>query len=340
MTWDPPGPGVWWFTREHFPVPVSRLFASLFPLTVIGWQRAAARYGWPIESTTFAVVNGWLYYSPGTTDWDQTLALEPVAERTLATQSWREEIDRWYDEERPLVLEQNLALQGEDLSALGDAELAGHIDRAIAHFAAVAPLHFEHTGFDIAIGLLLRADGRVGDRGRRGRRVARGRVTRHIGGAEPPRRDRARPDFGADLARRDRANRTRPRSTRSGASTRGESSTATISLGPRSASGRRSCSLRSRLRSRRAAPPMCRSLQSADGCPPKRSGRSTSCLRMRAGCTASVTTTTASASSGRSGSSVVACSKRDGGSWAATRCARGGRPLRRDARRDRRAAAR
>ena len=157
MTWEPPGAGVWWFTREHFPVPVSRLFASLFPLTVIGWQRAAARYGWPIESTTFASVNGWLYYSPGTTDWDASLALEPVAERTIATQSWRAEIDRWYDEERPLVLERNLALQAEDLGALGDAELAGHIDRAITHFAAVAPLHFEHTGFDIAIGLLLRA---------------------------------------------------------------------------------------------------------------------------------------------------------------------------------------
>ncbi len=157
MKWEPPGPGVWWLTREHFPVPVSRLFAEIFPLTVVGWQRAAARYGWPVESTTFATVNGWLYYSPGTTDWDQTLALEPVAERTLATQSWREEIDRWYDEERPLVLEQNLALQGEDLGALGDAELAGHIDGAIAHFAAVAPIHFEHTGFDIAIGLLLRA---------------------------------------------------------------------------------------------------------------------------------------------------------------------------------------
>ncbi len=201
--WEPPGPGVWWFTREHFPVPVSRLFATLFPLTVVGWQRAAARYGWPIESTTFAVVNGWLYYSPGTTDWDASLALEPVAERTLATQSWREEIDRWYDEERPLVLEQNLALQGEDLAALGDAELAGHIDRAIAHFAAVAPAPLRAHRVRHRDGSAAPGHGRVGDRRRRGRRVARGRVTRHIGGAEPPRHDRARPDFGADLARRD-----------------------------------------------------------------------------------------------------------------------------------------
>ena len=157
MSWSAPGPGVWWLTREHFPVPVSRLFTALFPPTVVGWQRAAARYGWPIESTAFATVNGWLYYSPGTTDWDASLALETVAERTLATQSWRDEIDRWYDDERPVVLEQNLALQAEPLDQFDDAELAGHIDRAIAHFVAVAPLHFEHAGFDIAIGMLLRA---------------------------------------------------------------------------------------------------------------------------------------------------------------------------------------
>jgi len=124
---------------------------------VIGWHRAAARYGWPIESTSFATVNGWLYYSPGTTDWDASLALEPVAERTLATESWRGEIDRWYEDERPVVLEKNLALQAEPLDQYDDAELAEHIDRAIAHFAAAAPLHFEHSGFDIAIGVLLRA---------------------------------------------------------------------------------------------------------------------------------------------------------------------------------------
>src|SRR5215468_9764734 len=94
---SPPGPGVWWLTRDHFPVPVSGLFAVLFPPTVIGWQTSKRRYGLPIQSTTFAAVNSWLYYSPGKTDWDASLALEPVAERSLATQSWTDEIDRWYD---------------------------------------------------------------------------------------------------------------------------------------------------------------------------------------------------------------------------------------------------
>ncbi len=157
MKWVPPGPGVWWFTREHFPVPVSGLFTVLFPPTVIGWQRAAAHYGWPIQSTTFAAVNGWLYYSPGTTDWDATLSMEAVAERTLARKTWREEVARWRDVERPSVLTKNLVLQDENLAALGDVGLADHIDRAIGHFREVAPLHFEHAGFDIAAGLLFQA---------------------------------------------------------------------------------------------------------------------------------------------------------------------------------------
>jgi pyruvate,water dikinase len=157
MSWEPPGPGVWWFTRDHFPVPVSRLFAEIFPPTVIGWQRAAARYGWPIESITFSAVGPWLYYSPGSTDWEATVALEPVAEHTLAARTWRDEIDRWHHDERPAVVARNLALQNEDLGALGDLELAAHIERAIRHFDLVAPLHFEHSGFDLAVGLLLRA---------------------------------------------------------------------------------------------------------------------------------------------------------------------------------------
>ncbi len=157
MKWHPPGPGVWWLTRDHFPVPVSGLFAVLFPPTIIGWMRAAERYGWPIADTRFAAVNGWLYYSPGTTDWDASKALEPVAQRTLETASWLDEVGRWHDIERPPVLTKNLDLQHEDLGALDGSELADHLARAISHFVEVAPLHFEHSGFDIAAGRLFQA---------------------------------------------------------------------------------------------------------------------------------------------------------------------------------------
>ena len=88
------------------------------------------------------------------------------------------------------------------LEQYGDAELAGHIDRAIAHFAAVAPLHFEHAGFDIAMGLLLRATSEWG--------IDASDVAALLAGASPatsadrgaPRRDRARPRVRPDVARR------------------------------------------------------------------------------------------------------------------------------------------
>ena len=157
MKWDPPGPGVWWLTRDHFPVPVSGLFAVLFPPTVVGWRRAAERYGWPLAGARFAAVNGWLYYSGGATDWEASFELEPVAQRTLETASWLDEVARWHDLERPPVLTKNLELQHEDLAALDEVGLADHVARAIAHFLEVAPLHFEHSGFDIAAGRLFQA---------------------------------------------------------------------------------------------------------------------------------------------------------------------------------------
>ncbi len=157
MKWDPPGPGVWWLTREHFPVPVSGLFAVLFPPMTIGWRRAAEHYGWPLADAGFAVVNGWLYYSGGSTDWEASLQLEPVAAHTLDAATWREEGPRWRDLERPPVLTKNLELQHEDLAAMDDGALADHIARAVVHFAEVSLIHFEHSGFDIASGLLFRA---------------------------------------------------------------------------------------------------------------------------------------------------------------------------------------
>ena len=148
---------MWWLTREHFPVPVSGLFAELFPPSTVGWVTGAKRYGLPITSPRFAAVNGWLYYSSGPDDSLPLAEQERTAAHTLDTAAWRQEVTRWFDEERPPVLAANLALQTEDLAGADHRELADHIRRAIAHFRAVSPLHFEHAGFDIAGGRLFRA---------------------------------------------------------------------------------------------------------------------------------------------------------------------------------------
>ena len=194
LRWDPPGEGVWWLTREHFPVPVSGLFAELFPPSTVGWVTGAKRYGLPITSPRFAAVNGWLYYSSGPDDSLPLAEQERTAAHTLDTAAWRQEVTRWFDEERPPVLAANLALQTEDLAGADHRELADHIRRAIAHFRAVSPLHFEHAGFDIAGGRLFRAANEWGIPAEQRRGVARRRISRDGSGRRPRRPDCQCPD--------------------------------------------------------------------------------------------------------------------------------------------------
>ena len=111
----------------------------------------------PIPSPRFAAVNGWFYYSSGPDDSTSLDEQERVAAHTLDTASWRDEVARWFDEERPPIVATNLELQAEEVAGLSDADLADHIRRAVAHFLAVSPLHFEHAGFDIAAGRLFQA---------------------------------------------------------------------------------------------------------------------------------------------------------------------------------------
>jgi pyruvate,water dikinase len=101
-------------------------------------------------------VNSWLYYSPGPEP-ENPAALADAARETLATKRWRDEVRRWIDIERPPVVAENRSLQAVDPTTLSDAELREHFEHAVAHFAAAAPLHFEHTGFHVAAGRLFLA---------------------------------------------------------------------------------------------------------------------------------------------------------------------------------------
>jgi len=152
VQWDPPAAGMWFLTTEHFPRPVSRLFSTLFPSTTLGWDGAARRYGLPAHQGRWAAVNSWLYYAPQAGDWFD--GNEAVAAETLRTQSWRSDIDRWFESDRRRVIGLNRVLQAEDPTALDDVLLADHLRRAIDHYLSVGRLHFElHTAFSIGGGL-------------------------------------------------------------------------------------------------------------------------------------------------------------------------------------------
>ena len=114
LTWEAPGPGDWWLVKEHFPYPLSRMFAALFPAVTIGWKNGGARYGLATGDAQWAAINGWIYYGPEIPlTADELKAREVAAAKTLASTPWRDEVGRWHHEERPQVVAANRQLQGE-----------------------------------------------------------------------------------------------------------------------------------------------------------------------------------------------------------------------------------
>jgi pyruvate,water dikinase len=152
--WDAPGPGQWYLTRDHFPLPVCRLFAVLFPPTTLGWRTGEQRFGLPDREPRWAAVNSWLYYGPlsgGSAD-----GLENAAAETLHGARWREDVRQWHDVHRPRVIDTNRSLQGEDVTVMDDAELSDHLQRAMDHFLDVGRVHFEHrTAIEVGGGVIL-----------------------------------------------------------------------------------------------------------------------------------------------------------------------------------------
>src|SRR5690349_3414618 len=117
-TWEAPGEGDWWLVREHFPFPVSGLFASLFPPVTIGWKTGGARYGLATGTARWADVNGWIYYGPPVPlDADELAERDVAAAATLdGATPWRVEVRRWHEDERPAALAANRTLQAVDVT--------------------------------------------------------------------------------------------------------------------------------------------------------------------------------------------------------------------------------
>jgi rifampicin phosphotransferase len=158
LTWEAPGGGDWWLVKEHFPNPVSRMFSSLFPAVTLGWKDGGARYGLATGEARWAAVNSWIYYGPQIAlTSDELDAREVAAATTLTSSPWRDEVLRWHNEERPRAVAANRALQDEDARPLDDSRLGEHFEATVDNFLRWAPLHFEHTGFDVVAGLLFRA---------------------------------------------------------------------------------------------------------------------------------------------------------------------------------------
>lgn len=159
--WRPPEAGHWELDRSHFagaPTPLLREFA--LPNLEAGLEDVFARAGIPMRTFAHRIVGGHVYRRlspligrgtrrpPDAALW-LVFRLHPElrlrtrqARRAFEERIWREELERWH-QERPRIVERNLALQAEDLTALDDAALGDHLRRAFDNAGSGYRLHFE-----------------------------------------------------------------------------------------------------------------------------------------------------------------------------------------------------
>ena len=170
LRWDPPGPGTWIHDGSHLPGAPTPIYRDAHPIAIRdGIGRVFERMGVPLRTLDERVVNGRLYSRlepligadkdgpppPALLLW-LAVRVHPEFRRrnqrartALADRVWRQGIVRWREELEPSIRATNLGLQGEELGALDDADLADHVRRAHAHMAASLALHFDLHGDDL-----------------------------------------------------------------------------------------------------------------------------------------------------------------------------------------------
>ena len=163
-----PGPGSWQLDAVHFPRPVTKLFAEVFPRAFdTGFREAARGYGALLDTLEFAIVNGFVYFAPRPVGapkgaagpppklvFKLLLLLHPELRRrvkamrvTFPTKRWREDLRLWDEQKKPAAIKTHLALQSVDLTPLGIDALLSHLERCRDHWCKMVE---QHHRFDIA----------------------------------------------------------------------------------------------------------------------------------------------------------------------------------------------
>jgi len=167
-TFAAPGPGSWQLDAVHWPRPVTRLYADMFPgRFTAGFGEAVRTYGALIDTLEFAEVNGFLYFAPRPVGapkgakgpppkviFKLLLRLHPELRRrvasaraTFASKRWREELRLWDEDRKPATIKAQLALQAIDPAALGTEALVAHLERCLDNWGRMVE---QHHRFDAA----------------------------------------------------------------------------------------------------------------------------------------------------------------------------------------------
>ncbi len=147
----PPGPGVWELEATHMQRPVSRAMADILPAAATaGFREGMARYGLLLDHLEFATVNRFVYICPRAVGapkgakgpppkfiFKALTKLHPEMRRRIRrigevwrNKLWREDVERWDNEWKPAIANENTALQRVDIRSLSDEELIQHVEAA------------------------------------------------------------------------------------------------------------------------------------------------------------------------------------------------------------------
>jgi phosphohistidine swiveling domain-containing protein len=176
VVFEPPGKGEWRSLRDHFPRALTPEYAELLATAMyVGEAQVMEEYGMPVRSLVAGLSHGHVYIAPEPLVGKPSDSLPPravlwalarllpafrrrtrAAARCLAERPWLADAESWYHHEQPRWVQANRALQAENPTDLGVADLIDHLGRVRAHAAAGYERHFALHGPDMMpIGLLL-----------------------------------------------------------------------------------------------------------------------------------------------------------------------------------------
>ncbi len=159
--WNAPAPGPWQQDSAHMPVSQSACMAELYPEGFNrGFSETFARYGVLLDRLAMSQVNGFVYHQPQPFDMpgpDGPLSEEEIgaefgrrlelAAKAFETKLWRQDLDVWDNERKPLSIERHLELDAIDLGGLDNARLAEHVLQVAEHVSAMV---YQHHRFNVA----------------------------------------------------------------------------------------------------------------------------------------------------------------------------------------------
>lgn len=167
LRWEKPGPGGWRHDAAHSSGPMSRIVQDLFPEAMAeGFRSFTGRYGILLSHIEVRFVHGYAYGAPqiaGVPPSDRRppppavlralSRLHPEMRRrnrralaALEQRIWRDDLRRWYEQERPARVAALRSIQAVAPEALDDAALATHVETCVAASADGLREHFALVG--------------------------------------------------------------------------------------------------------------------------------------------------------------------------------------------------